>query len=491
MDGIERKGGSEASDRYPSRLECRGPRNKPMDLSIVILAAGKGTRMRSGIAKVLQPIAGRPLLQHVLETGIQLQANRLVVVYGHAGEQVQAAMRGFQSQATLLWVKQEPQSGTGHAVLCALPVLPPIGKTLILYGDVPFITTQTLQLLLEKSGCGLSMLTMTLQNPSGYGRIYRDHGRVLGIVEEKDADAHQKLITEVNTGILCVDNALLHAEIPCLNNDNAQKEYYLTDLIARVVARGIVVDTVAPQALWEVEGVNDKVQLAALERDWQKAQAKRLMLQGLTIADPLRFDLRGQLTHGSDCYVDINVIFEGQVTLGNHVHIEANCVLKDCVIGDHSRVRAMSSIDSARIEDHCLLGPFARIRPDTHLESGVHVGNFVEVKKSILGRGSKANHLTYLGDAIVGEAVNIGAGTITCNYDGFNKHTTQIDAGVFIGSNNSLVAPVHIHAGATTGAGSVISKDVPENTLAVGRSRQQHIEQWQRPQDRQNKLSDH
>jgi bifunctional UDP-N-acetylglucosamine pyrophosphorylase/glucosamine-1-phosphate N-acetyltransferase len=450
-----------------------------MALQIVILAAGKGTRMRSALPKVMQPLAGKPLLAHVLEASRTLGAERPIVVYGHGGDVVQNA---FANDA-IDWVLQAEQKGTGHAVLVALPVLAQEGSTLILYGDVPLLSVSTLQRLLAvcdgKNDLGL--LTVTLDNPTGYGRIVREAGKVSRIVEQKDANAEELLIKEVNTGILCVPNALLHKWLPELRNANSQGEYYLTDLIGMATADGVTVTAVHPDTPWEVEGVNDKLQLATLERVWQRAQADALLRAGVTIIDPARVDIRGELVHGQDVLIEPNVQINGRVVLGDGVQVGIGSVLSNCEIAAETIIKPYSIIDSASIGERAQIGPFARIRPGSDLGADVHIGNFVETKATRMGAGSKANHLTYLGDAVIGSGSNIGAGTITCNYDGANKHLTTIGDNVFIGSNNSLVAPVEISSNATTGAGSTITKSVAEATLAVSRAKQITLDGWQRP----------
>jgi bifunctional UDP-N-acetylglucosamine pyrophosphorylase/glucosamine-1-phosphate N-acetyltransferase len=453
-----------------------------MELNVVILAAGKGTRMKSVLPKVMQPLAGRPLLHHVLATAAGLQAARTLVVYGHGGELVQQAFGG--AGEPLLWAEQAEQKGTGHAVLVALPQLPASGRTLILYGDVPLTSAATLSHLIARvdNENTLGLITLEMTDPTGYGRIVRDAaGRVTRIVEQKDADAEEKRIREVNTGIFCVPNIQLHKWLPALGNNNAQGEYYLTDIVAMAAAEGVRIETVQPAHAWEVDGINDKLQLAALERVYQRVQAEALMRAGVTLVDPGRLDVRGDVAHGMDVHIEPNVILEGNVVLGSNVRIGANCQLRNCVIGDNVVIKPNSLIDEARVGAGAEIGPFARLRPGTELAEGVHIGNFVETKKAVIGKGSKANHLAYLGDAAIGSGVNIGAGTITCNYDGVNKHLTTIGDDAFIGTNSSLIAPVSIGRGATTGAGSAISKDVPDGTLAVARGKQVIIEGWQRP----------
>lgn len=451
-----------------------------MELNVVILAAGKGTRMKSVLPKVMQPLAGRPLLRHVVDTAKALSAARTLVVYGHGGDLVQ---RAFASES-LLWAEQAEQKGTGHAVQMALPQLPATGRTLILYGDVPLTTTATLGRLIERvaSDAVMGLITLVMDNPAGYGRIVRDAGGdVVRIVEQKDASDDEKKIREVNTGIFCVPNVLLHKWLPALQSNNAQGEYYLTDIIAMAAAENVRIETVQPEQSWEVDGINDKLQLSALERVHQRVLADNLMRGGVTLIDPARLDIRGNVTHGMDVHIEPNVILEGRVVLGNNVRIGANCQLKDCEIGDNVVIKPNSLIDDARVGAGAEIGPFARLRPGTVLAENVHIGNFVETKKAVIGKGSKANHLAYLGDAEIGSGVNIGAGTITCNYDGVNKHLTTIGDNAFIGTNTSLIAPVVVGAGATTGAGSAISKNVPDNTLAVARGKQVVIDSWQRP----------
>ncbi len=450
-----------------------------MSTTVIILAAGKGTRMRSNLPKVLQPLAGRPLLGHVIDTAKKLQADHIITIYGHGGTLVQNAFAHEQIQ----WVEQAEQLGTGHAVQVTLPVLPREGVSLILSGDVPCITEQTLQKLLDVSReTQIGLVTLKLADAAGYGRIVRENGKIQAIVEHKDASETQRQIQEINTGIYCVSNAKLHEWLPQLSNNNAQGESYLTDIVAMAIADGLEVASVEPELAFEVEGVNDRVQLAALEREFQNFQAKQLMQQGVHLIDPTRFDLRGNLTAGKDVRIDINVIIEGNCELGDGVEIGAGCILKNTKIAAGTKVQPYSVFDQAVVGEAAQIGPFSRLRPGAVLANEVHIGNFVEVKNSQIGLGSKANHFTYLGDAEVGAGSNIGAGTITCNYDGANKFKTIIGDQVFIGSNSSLVAPVTIANGATVGAGSTITRDVAEQCLAVERSKQFTKENYQRPQ---------
>ena len=450
-----------------------------MSTSVIILAAGKGTRMRSNLPKVLQPLAGRPLLGHVIETAKKLNAANIITIYGHGGDKVQQAF----AQENVQWVEQAEQLGTGHAVKVTLPVLPTEGVSLILSGDVPCVTQETLQRLLDASAqTGIGIVTLTVDDATGYGRIVRENGQIQAIVEHKDANDEQRKIKEFNTGIYCVSNAKLHQWLPKLSNENAQGEYYLTDIIAMAIVDGLEVASVEPELAFEVEGVNDRVQLATLEREFQSYQAKKLMQQGVHLIDPARFDLRGNLKVGQDVRIDINVIIEGDCEFGDDVEIGAGCVIKNTVIASGTKVQPYSIFDNAVVGSDAQIGPFARLRPGAKLANEVHIGNFVEVKNSSIGLGSKANHFTYLGDAEVGAGSNIGAGTITCNYDGANKYKTIIGDAAFIGSNSSLVAPVSIGNGATIGAGSVITRDVAENSLAFERSKQVAKENYQRPQ---------
>ena len=449
-------------------------------LSIVILAAGVGKRMRSGLPKVLHLMAGKPLLAHVLESVRALTPDRLCVVYGHGGEAVPRAL----AAPDIRWVLQEPQLGTGHAVLQALPHLERRGITLVLYGDVPLTSRETLEAVITGAGPrALGLLTVTLEDPHGYGRIVRNKsGAVTAIVEEKDATTPQRRIREVNTGILAVPSERLHEWLHKLDNRNAQSEYYLTDIIAMAVKARLPVRTTQPARVWETLGVNSKVQLAQVERIHQTQQAECLLEQGVTLADPARLDVRGELTAGRDVSIDVGCVFEGKVALGDGVRVGAYCVIRDAALGSGTEVLPFSHLDGCETGNDCRIGPYARLRPGTRLADAVHVGNFVEVKNSEIAERSKANHLSYVGDATVGRDVNIGAGTITCNYDGVNKFVTEIGDDAFIGSNTSLVAPVSVGDGATIGAGSTITADAPADKLSLARGRQTTINDWQRPQ---------
>lgn len=447
-------------------------------LTVIILAAGKGTRMKSAKPKVLQTLAGKPLLGHVLDTCSSLDVDKTIVVYGFGGDQVQTAMAHYP----LTWVEQTEQLGTGHAVKVTLDELPKEGKSLILYGDVPLVSAETLKQLQSANVQGMSMLTLTVDNPFGLGRIKRDQqGHILAIVEQKDATTDEQAIQEINSGIYCVDNALLHNYLPNLSNDNAQQEYYLTDIVKMAVADGIEIAAIEPTKDFEIEGVNDRQQLASLERRWQAHLVEALQVEGVQFADPARVDIRGQVSVGQDVFIDVGVVLQGNCQLGGNVTIEAGCIIKDSTIGDHTHVKPYCVIDSAELGSNVSVGPFAHLRPQSQLGDDSKVGNFVETKKTKLGRGSKINHLSYIGDASVGEQVNIGAGTITCNYDGVNKHQTVIGDHAFIGSNSSLVAPVTIGKTATVGAGSVITKEVADNALAVARGKQVQKADWERP----------
>jgi bifunctional UDP-N-acetylglucosamine pyrophosphorylase/glucosamine-1-phosphate N-acetyltransferase len=449
-----------------------------MKLGIVILAAGQGTRMKSGLPKVLHPLAGHPLLAHVLATAELLDPEKIVVVYGHDGERVRKVI----GQPNIVWAEQSQQLGTGHAVQQALPELNDVDQVLVLYGDVPLIRPHSLREFLTGTASALGVLTVNLPDPGGYGRIQRDEsGRVQCIVEHKDANAGQLRISEINTGIMLVAKDKLQQWLQALTPKNVQGEYYLTDIVAMAVAEGIEVQTSQPEAAIEAEGVNDRLQLATLERVYQRWQAEALMEEGVSMADPARFDLRGSLHTGTDVSLDVNVIIEGRVTLGSNVSVGANTVLRNVQIADNVCIRENCVIEDAVIGADCAIGPFARIRPGTHLVGGAHVGNFVEIKNSTVEQGSKINHLSYIGDTHMGRGVNIGAGTITCNYDGAYKHQTNIEDNAFIGSNSALVAPVTVGRGATIGAGSVIAKDAPADQLTVERSRQLTIKGWKRP----------
>jgi len=449
-------------------------------INILILAAGKGTRMQSERPKVLHTLAGKPLLQHVLDTAATLTSTLPTVIVGHGAEAVKATL----AENSANFVTQEQQLGTGHAVAQALPYVDDEAPVLILCGDVPLIQATTLQSLMKLvSDTQMGLLTINLENPDGYGRILRDqNNRVVSIVEQKDATQEQCSITEINTGIMAIKGEHLKRWIPKLSNDNAQQEYYLTDIIALAQEDNIAVASESATTLWEVQGVNNRQQQAELERYYQHYLAEQLMARGVTLYDPARIDCRGELTVGSDVVIDINCVFEGAVSLGSGVVIGPNCTIKDATIGDNTQIHANSVIDSSIVDANCNIGPFARLRPGTQLAQGVKVGNFVETKKAIVGLGSKINHLSYIGDALIGEDVNIGAGTITCNYDGVNKFTTTIKDHVFVGSNSALVAPVVINEGATIGAGSTINTDVDNDALALARVRQRQVKGWQRPQ---------
>ncbi|HWH74321.1 MAG TPA: bifunctional UDP-N-acetylglucosamine diphosphorylase/glucosamine-1-phosphate N-acetyltransferase GlmU [Methylibium sp.] len=458
-------------------------------LDVVIMAAGKGTRMKSARPKVLHQLAGRALLQHVLATAAGLGAQRLITVTGHGAAEVEAAMRTAFPAAPLAFVRQEPQLGTGHAVQQAAPLLGEAGTTLILNGDVPLIEAATARALVEAcGGTRLALLSIELADASGYGRILRDAAdatRVLGIVEHKDASPAQRAIREVYTGLMAVPTALLKRWLARLGNDNAQREYYLTDIVAMAVADGVPVVAAQPASETEVLGVNSPAQLAELERRHQRAQAERLMEAGVRLADPARFDVRGTLDCGSDVEIDVNCVFEGAVQLGDGVRIGANCVIRNARIDAGAQIHPFTHIDGealgVAIGAGALVGPFARLRPGATLGPEVHIGNFVEVKNSTLARGAKANHLAYLGDATVGERVNYGAGSITANYDGANKHRTVIEADVHVGSNCVLIAPITLGAGATIGGGSTIAKDAPPGQLTVARAKQVSLAGWTRP----------
>ena len=448
-------------------------------MEVIVLAAGQGKRMRSVLPKVLQPLAAKPMLGHVLDTARALEARRIVVVYGHGGEVVREAL----DAPDLAWARQDPPQGTGHAVQQAMPLVEDGDTALILYGDVPLIGVPTLQRLMAAAGDRqMALLTVHMADPTGYGRILRDAaGQVTRIVEEKDATPDERRVTEVNTGILAAPVERLRHWLANLKNDNAQGEYYLTDIIAMAVAEGIQVITTQPDAFEETLGVNNKTQLAELERIHQRNIARGLTDAGVTVIDPARLDVRGQLICGRDVEIDINCVFEGRVELGDGVRIGPNCVIRNATLGAGTKVAAFSQIEDTVMGEACVIGPYARTRPGTVLGADVHLGNFVEVKNSNISDHSKANHLAYVGDADIGQRVNVGAGTITCNYDGANKFRTIIEDDVFIGSDTQLVAPVRVGRGATLGAGTTLSKDAPPEQLTVSRAKQVSVEGWKRP----------
>ncbi|MEW9799697.1 bifunctional UDP-N-acetylglucosamine diphosphorylase/glucosamine-1-phosphate N-acetyltransferase GlmU [Alteromonas sp. CYL-A6] len=449
-----------------------------MAFSVIILAAGKGTRMKSSLPKVLHPIGGVPMVQRIINTVQSLDADNIHLVYGHGGDQLKAQVQGDN----LTWCLQEEQLGTGHAVQQAIDGIKDNEDVLILVGDAPLISAQTLtRLKAVKSQCDLALLTVELDDPTGMGRIVRKDDNITAIVEHKDATDEQKAIREINTGMMMMAGADLKRWLGALKNDNAQGEYYLTDVIAMAASEGKRIQSAQPDAPEEVEGINNRVQLARLERVFQRNQAEALMMNGVSMSDPARVDIRGEVKTGQDVSIDVNFVAIGTVIIGNNVTIGPNCVLKDCDIGDNCVIEANTLIDQANVGEGCSVGPFARLRPGAVMHHGAKVGNFVEMKKAVLGEGAKANHLTYLGDAEVGKNANIGAGTITCNYDGVNKSKTRIGENAFIGSNSSLVAPVSIGAGATVGAGSTITADVEDEALAVARNKQRNITGWRRP----------
>lgn len=454
-----------------------------MPLDIVILAAGQGTRMNSSRPKVLHTIAGKSMLQHVIDAGRVFDDARLHVVIGHGADQIREEIQ----DDNIHWILQEQQLGTGHAVQQALPFLHPEATALVLYGDVPLVNPATLkQMVLSVDTGSMALLTVELENPAGYGRILRDENHnVMSIVEQKDATEDQLRIHEVNTGIMAARVADFSRWLPALTNHNAQKEFYLTDIIAMARADGVAVNTQSALTEAEVLGVNDRHQQSRLERIYQDKQARALMAQGVTLMDPHRFDCRGQVQAGRDVVIDVNVVLYGAVELGDNVVIEPNCVIGNARIGKHSRIKANTVIDGAVIGEAVDVGPFARLRPGTVLDNGARIGNFVETKNAVLGKGSKANHLAYIGDADIGEDCNIGAGTITCNYDGVNKHKTVLGDNVFVGSNSTLVAPLTIENAGFVGAGSTVTKTVPTENLAVARGQQRNIAGWRRPEKKQ------
>ncbi len=457
-------------------------RSHSTPLSVVILAAGEGKRMKSPLPKVLQPLLGRPLLSHVIDTARELDPQAILVVYGHGGERVRSAL----SAGPVTWVEQAERLGTGHAVLQAMPSVPDDHLVLVLYGDVPLLSAATLARLVALAGpTQLALLTMQPEDPAGYGRIVRDSGgHVARIVEQKDACAGELALRECNTGVLAAPARLLKRWLAGLGRDNAQGEYYLTDVIGMAAAEGIVVNPLVLADPIEALGVNDKAQLATLEAVCRRNTARELMLGGVTVADPARLDVRGRVTHGADVFLDVNVVLEGRVKLGDRVRIGPGCVIRDCEIGDDTEILPFCVLEGASIGASARIGPFARTRPATVLADGVHIGNFVEVKNSSLGTESKANHLSYVGDAVVGAHVNIGAGTIVANYDGADKHRTVIEDEAHTGSNSVLVAPITVGRGATIAAGSTVAGEVPAGKLTIARARQSTLEGWQRPTKR-------
>ncbi len=450
----------------------------PSGLNVVILAAGQGKRMHSRLPKVLHALAGRPLIAHVITAARALKPAGICVVYGHGGEQVPQALKAND----LVFVKQQPQLGTGHALTQALPHLGSGGITLVLYGDVPLTGEETLAAMIAGGGDRLTLLTAELDDPTGYGRIVRNRrGSITAIVEEKDASAEQRKIREINSGIMALPTAHLRDWMPRLNNRNSQREYYLTDVVPLALADRVAVASVKARAAWEILGVNSKQQLAQLERTHQWQHATQLMEAGVTLADPARIDVRGSLACGADVRIDVNCVFEGDVKLADQVEIGANCIIRNTEVGAGTRIEPFTYIDAARIGANCRIGPYARFRPGVRLAEEVHVGNFVELKQSEVGARSKANHLAYIGDTTIGRDVNIGAGTITCNYDGANKHQTVIEDDVHIGSDVQLVAPVTVAKGITVGAGTTVWKDTPPGGLVINEKTQQHRPDWKRP----------
>jgi len=447
-------------------------------VDVVILAAGQGKRMRSPLPKVLHPLAGRPLITHVLDVARALEPRRICVVYGHGGDTLPQAVRA----PDLVFVRQEPQLGTGHALAQALPQLGRTGVTLVLYGDVPLIEVKTLQAMLDAKRERVTILTTETDDPAGYGRVIRDRrGTVRAIVEDKDANAGQRRIREINTGIMALPAARLKGWLSRIGNRNAQREYYLTGIVALALKDKVPVASVSTHASWEALGVNSKTQLAQAERAWQWRHARSLLDQGVTLADPGRVDARGELVCGAEVSIDVNCVFEGRVSLGAGVVIGPNCIVKNSEIGAGTRVEPFTLVEDAKIGERCRIGPYARLRPGNRIGEEVHIGNFVEVKASEIGARSKANHLAYIGDTTVGRDVNVGAGTITCNYDGANKHRTVIEDDVHIGSDVQLVAPVTVARGATIGAGTTVWKDTPQGGLVINAKSQEHRPGWKRP----------
>jgi len=452
-----------------------------LSTTIVILAAGQGKRMNSALPKVLQPLAGRPLLRHVIDAARAVGAADICVVYGHGGDAVRAAFAGED----LRWALQAEQHGTGHAVQQAMPGTPDGNRVVILFGDVPLLQADTVRHLLDSCAPDdVAVLTVDMDNPYGYGRVVREAGAVVRIVEERDASAEEKAVIEINTGVMCCPAAELKAWLDRLDNNNSQGEYYLTDVLGMAVTDGVTVHGIKAGSQVEVMGINDRKQLAEAERALQRRLVERLMEQGVSFADPARVDIRGELECGRDVFIDVNVVFEGKVSLGDNVRIGMNNHVRDCSLAQGTEVRPHCDLDGATVGEQCIIGPFARLRPGAELANAVHVGNFVEIKKSTIGDGSKVNHLSYIGDATVGAGVNIGAGTITCNYDGANKHRTIIGDEAFIGSGVELVAPVEVGKGATIGAGSTISKSAPAGQLTLERSKQTTIAGWTPPRKR-------
>ena len=449
-----------------------------MPLSVVILAAGKGTRMKSNLPKVLHTLANKPLVEHVYDAAKGLGAEEIVIVYGHGGEQVKQTCKHFDAK----WVEQKEQLGTGHAVMQAFDDVNLDNTLLVLYGDVPLTKVDTLKELLKDSENKVALLSVNLSNPFGYGRILRNEkDEVTGIVEQKDASEEQQLIEEVNTGILAAKGKTLKTLLNNIDNKNSQGEYYLTDIFELAAKDNIKIKTSQPAASYEVEGVNNRLQLATLERIFQRNIADELMTEGVALADPDRIDIRGEVDISNDVFIDVNVILEGKVKIGSGTRIAANCVISDSTIGENVNIKANCVLENATVDDNVDVGPFARLRPATHLHKGAKIGNFVEIKKSEIGEGSKVNHLSYIGDTEMGARVNIGAGTITCNYDGANKHKTIIKDDVFIGSDTQLVAPITIGINATVGAGTTATKNVDDNALVISRSPQKSIDGWEKP----------